>query len=520
MPDRGQISGNRGFERRAAAAQCRAALGPGPARRAAATALDPGLHRGRGHSISSKTKRIVWRGGTTGNSVGFDTHPRTLLVQRMGAPRPRDIDVGYHEEVQGKTMPRHLMKAGMSIRDQLRSAFVVAVEANVASSLKWILWSNSVPIMPPPRYESWLLGLPSADGALRAMRSVMADLDRVLKWCRSNPKKCAAIAAQGKAYIAPFFNEASEREMASRPASSACPRPTLTLRLTSPDRRCACAAAAGANTYLEAAVCFPTGLGVSSVWVSSAEPVGAAPLSLVLERIACASPGSAWPIRGSFSVSCCSISRSCCVMLNSCFCRARPRLILCILGRGRVRPVLGSAGAPRWGEGSAGEAGSVVASASARPTTSSRRSATDLAPSQASRRNRSWRVHSVVRADTKMSEFLAISMTWRKSEPETSKFNCHKFNHRSRCTSVVAHRVVAHHIASKRTMKWPRSGSEQLLVGGEAAARQRRLTELPSASEQDKLWTKKLLDLLHQLIPVAQQMPPPEPGSGRRRWRH
>ena len=168
--------------------------------------------------FSSKTKRIVWRGGTTGNSVGFDTHPRTLLVQRWARHAPRDIDVGYHEEVQGKTMPRHLMKAGMSIRDQLRSAFVVAVEGNdVASNLKWILWSNSVPIMPPPRYESWLL-----EGCLRPMVHYvpcdpsMADLDRVLKWCRSNPKKCAAIAAQGKAYIAPFFNEASEREMASR----------------------------------------------------------------------------------------------------------------------------------------------------------------------------------------------------------------------------------------------------------------------------------------------------------------
>ena len=178
----------------------------------------PGLVAAADIPFSRKAKRIVWRGGTTGAAVGFDNHPRTQLVRRWFKHDPRDIDVGYHEVVQGKSQMEHFVKPGMSLGEQLKSAFIVAPEGNdVASNLKWILWSNSVPVMPPPRYESWLL-----EGALLPMVHYvpcdpsMADLDRVLAWCRRNPQKCSNIAMQGKEYIAPFLDEQQELNLARR----------------------------------------------------------------------------------------------------------------------------------------------------------------------------------------------------------------------------------------------------------------------------------------------------------------
>jgi len=44
----------------------------------------------------------------------------------------------------------------MSIDEQLKYKFVLSLEGNdVATNLKWIMSSNSVCIMPRPKYETW-----------------------------------------------------------------------------------------------------------------------------------------------------------------------------------------------------------------------------------------------------------------------------------------------------------------------------------------------------------------------------
>ena len=47
-------------------------------------------------------------------------------------------------------------KPRLSIKEQLRSKFVVSIEGNdVATNLKWIMSSNSVCMMPEPKFETW-----------------------------------------------------------------------------------------------------------------------------------------------------------------------------------------------------------------------------------------------------------------------------------------------------------------------------------------------------------------------------
>ena len=46
----------------------------------------------------------------------------------------------------------------MTIREHLDYKFIMALEGNdVASNLKWIMSSNSIAVMPRPKYETWFM---------------------------------------------------------------------------------------------------------------------------------------------------------------------------------------------------------------------------------------------------------------------------------------------------------------------------------------------------------------------------
>lgn len=162
---------------------------------------------------------VVWRGATTGNCVDFDQHPRTQLVRRWFDADRALIDVAYTEVVQGKEREcSGLVRASMSMKHQLRHALIASPEGNdVASNLKWILLSNSVPVMPAPRYESWLL-----ESRLRPMVHYVpvhpdfSDLPKVVAWCRANPAKVSEIARNGKAYMRAFADEKTELALERR----------------------------------------------------------------------------------------------------------------------------------------------------------------------------------------------------------------------------------------------------------------------------------------------------------------
>lgn len=166
----------------------------------------------------SKTPTMVWRGTSTGKcrAEKFDAHPRTQLVRRWFGHKDQGIDVAYSEIVQNKESECGPYVGGkLSMEVQLQHAFILSVEGNdVASNLKWILASNSVPIMPPPRYESWLL-----ESRLVPMRHYVpvspdwSDLDKVLDWCRTHLTECKRIAMEGKTYIEPFFDIKAERAL-------------------------------------------------------------------------------------------------------------------------------------------------------------------------------------------------------------------------------------------------------------------------------------------------------------------
>lgn len=163
---------------------------------------------------SEKTPTLVWRGATTGKRP-FEDEPRCHLVQRWFGRQDIGIDVGYYKVVQGHHECEPMVLPLMPIDHQLRHAFVASPEGNdVASNLKWILASNSVPVMPAPRYETWLL-----ESQLKPMVHYLpvlpdfSDLEEQLAWARSHMAECEAIGQAGKEYIRPFYETIMEQRL-------------------------------------------------------------------------------------------------------------------------------------------------------------------------------------------------------------------------------------------------------------------------------------------------------------------
>ena len=109
--------------------------------------------------------------------------------------------------------PAEWVKPKISFRDHLEYKFILAIEGNdVASNLKWIMSSNSLAVMPKPKYETWFM-----EGSLFPgyhyveIRSDYADLEEKMSHYSSHPDEAEAIIANAHAYIDQFRNKKRER---------------------------------------------------------------------------------------------------------------------------------------------------------------------------------------------------------------------------------------------------------------------------------------------------------------------
>ncbi|MCL7743507.1 hypothetical protein LV476_00865 [Guyparkeria hydrothermalis] len=163
-----------------------------------------------------KDSGVVWRGQPTGThvnrSLSWDDNVRLNFVKRYS----KNHDVGFSKlGPQGVRVCEPYVKGFTAKKEQLKSKYIVSLEGNdVATNLKWVLASNSVPIMPRPTFESWLLEsqlipyvhyVPLSDD--------LDDLDEVYEWCLNNDDHCRQIAENGKRYMRMFLDEENEKEI-------------------------------------------------------------------------------------------------------------------------------------------------------------------------------------------------------------------------------------------------------------------------------------------------------------------
>lgn len=105
-------------------------------------------------------------------------------------------------------IPAEWRSAKLTLGEQLRAKFVLAVEGNdVASGLKWILSSNSLAMMPQPQFETWFL-----EGTLRGgvhyveVAPDFSDADEKRRWYATHPEAAERILAAAHAHVARFLD--------------------------------------------------------------------------------------------------------------------------------------------------------------------------------------------------------------------------------------------------------------------------------------------------------------------------
>ncbi|MCV9386827.1 glycosyl transferase family 90 [Reichenbachiella ulvae] len=148
-----------------------------------------------------KKNSVIWRGATTGQEQ------RVTFVEKYF----NKYDVAFATTKQ-KPHLAHLKKAKVSIKKQLEYKFVISLEGNdVASNLRWVLSSNSVPIMPKPYWQSWIMEEKLEPFVhYLELNKDLSNLEEVLKWASENDEKCEQIAENGKKYMAQFLDDKND----------------------------------------------------------------------------------------------------------------------------------------------------------------------------------------------------------------------------------------------------------------------------------------------------------------------
>lgn len=162
---------------------------------------------------------------------------RFELVRRWGidAALGHGIDVGFSKTKRVQIAIDHCKASNGFVVDKVRVAnytsmrgmvrfkyLVVVSGQDKATNLNWALWTDSVPLMPPPVDESWL-----CEGWLEPwvhyvpLRPDFSDLKVKIDWLRRNQAVAANIARAGRLFLESHFgkfdpSEASEEAWMAR----------------------------------------------------------------------------------------------------------------------------------------------------------------------------------------------------------------------------------------------------------------------------------------------------------------
>jgi hypothetical protein len=147
-----------------------------------------------------KKPMAIWRGGARKSN-------RAVLIQNY---RGHSLcDVGFTDVP--PTDSRHAKF--MLPTKQMGFKYILSLEGNeVASNLKWIMGSNSLCLMPAPRFEIWFM-----EGRLEAgkhyvqVRDDFADLEERILYYERHTEEALEIIRNANNYLAQFLDEDRER---------------------------------------------------------------------------------------------------------------------------------------------------------------------------------------------------------------------------------------------------------------------------------------------------------------------
>lgn len=106
----------------------------------------------------------------------------------------------------------------LSITEHLSYKFILALEGNdVATNLKWIMSSNSIAVMPMPKYETWFMeGTLIPDHHFICIKEDYSDLEAKLFYFIENVDKAEAIVKNAHEYVRLFMDQHEEDAISLR----------------------------------------------------------------------------------------------------------------------------------------------------------------------------------------------------------------------------------------------------------------------------------------------------------------
>ena len=115
-------------------------------------------------------------------------------------------------KVNSNNLNRLWMVKRMTYLQQLQYKFILCLEGNdVASNLKWVMSSNSIAVMPKPKYETWFMeGRLIADHHYIEIKDDYSDLESKLKFFIKHPKKAELIIENANEHVNQFKDQKKE----------------------------------------------------------------------------------------------------------------------------------------------------------------------------------------------------------------------------------------------------------------------------------------------------------------------
>ena len=151
--------------------------------------------------FENKKNKAIWRGDIKNNSL------REYFVKNFYQSPLLDI---------GQTSPKQnvpWIKSFMSIIDQLDYKFIFCIEGKcISTNLYWAMSSNSVCVMPKPKYESWFM-----EGKLRdevhyiQVKDDFSDAEEKIEFYKHKNDKCLEIIENANKFVEQFKDKKRER---------------------------------------------------------------------------------------------------------------------------------------------------------------------------------------------------------------------------------------------------------------------------------------------------------------------
>ncbi|MDR1699459.1 MAG: lipopolysaccharide biosynthesis protein [Prevotellaceae bacterium] len=114
-----------------------------------------------------------------------------------------------------RNMNPQFIRPRMTIEEHLKYKFILCLEGNdVASNLKWVMSSNSLAVMPQPKYETWFMEgqlVPNVHYVL--IKDDFSDLEERLNYYIKNTGEALKIIENAHRYVAQFKDEKREEQI-------------------------------------------------------------------------------------------------------------------------------------------------------------------------------------------------------------------------------------------------------------------------------------------------------------------